>query len=102
MATIESTISEEKIQELPPGDRSTLLAVEGAPQHIQSQLARMPDGATHAVLSVGGDDALREIEVLDRPSHTVPMPSRKRKVRSSFDYLNPIQTRPLCPPCDKA
>lgn len=53
-------------------DRATLLAVDGATtQHIQSQLGRMPDGATHAVLSVGGNDALREIEVLERPSQTV-------------------------------
>lgn len=53
-------------------DRATLLAVDGATtQHIQSQLGRVPDGATHVVLSVGGNDALREMEVLDRPSQTV-------------------------------
>lgn len=53
-------------------DRATLLAVDGATtQHIQSQLGGMPEGATHVVLSVGGNDALREIEVLNRPSQTV-------------------------------
>ena len=31
----------------------------------------MPDGATHAVLSVDGNDAVQGIEVLDHPSQTV-------------------------------
>ena len=103
MGTIESTTSEEKIQELLPGDRTTLLAIDGAPTlHVQRELGGMLDSPTHAVPSVGGNGAVREIEVLDRPSQTVPMPSRKRKVLSSFDYVSPYQTRPLGPPCDKA
>lgn len=57
---------------LPAGDRATLLAVDGATtQHIQSQLGRIPDGATHVVLSIGGNDAVREIGVLERPTQTV-------------------------------
>lgn len=72
MGTIESTTSEEKIQELLPGDRTTLLAIDGAPTlHVQRELGGMLDGATHAVLSVGGNDAVQEIEVLDHPSQTV-------------------------------
>jgi hypothetical protein len=53
---------------LPEEDRATLLALDGATTHgIENQLDRMPEEATHAVLSIGGNDAVMEISVLEQP-----------------------------------
>ena len=44
---------------LPRNWEATLLAVDGATiSSVERQLTRMPDGASHLVLSVGGNDAL--------------------------------------------
>ena len=44
---------------LPAGWEATLLAVDGATiASVERQLQRIPEGATHLVLSVGGNDAL--------------------------------------------
>jgi len=52
---------------LPPGARATLLAVDGAVTvDVARQLARLPDDATDLVLSVGGNDALGHIGLLQR------------------------------------
>lgn len=57
---------------LPTSDEATLLAVDGATtQNIENQLGKMSDGATCAVLSVGGNDAVMEISVLERPAENV-------------------------------
>jgi hypothetical protein len=54
---------------LPPHWKATLLAVDGATTDgIPSQLARLPSDATHLVLSVGGNNALRRSDILDRPA----------------------------------
>jgi hypothetical protein len=53
---------------LPEEDRATLLALDGATTHgIENQLDRMPEEATDAVLSIGGNDAVMEIPVLEEP-----------------------------------
>jgi hypothetical protein len=50
---------------LPRGNTATLLAVDGATvSGIASQLRRIPRDATHLVMSVGGNDALRNIDLL--------------------------------------
>src|SRR5688572_3542298 len=50
---------------LPRGSVATLLAVDGATvSGIASQLRRIPREATHLVMSVGGNDALRNIDLL--------------------------------------
>ncbi|HEU4628805.1 MAG TPA: SGNH/GDSL hydrolase family protein [Gemmatimonadaceae bacterium] len=52
---------------LPAGDRATLLAVDGSTTvDVVAQLARLPADATDLVLSVGGNDALRHVELLAR------------------------------------
>ncbi|WP_407530592.1 SGNH/GDSL hydrolase family protein [Methylobacterium oryzisoli] len=51
---------------LPEGARATLLAVDGAVlADVTRQLARLPDDATHLVVSAGGNDALRASGLLD-------------------------------------
>ena len=67
---------------LPPSWSATLLAVDGATTtDIPRQLARVPDTATHLVLSVGGNDALQNSDLLRTP------------VRSSADTLNRFAER---------
>jgi GDSL-like Lipase/Acylhydrolase family len=44
---------------LPPGWSASLLAVDGSTTHnVRDQVQRLPQEATHIVLSVGGNDAL--------------------------------------------
>jgi hypothetical protein len=53
---------------LPRHWRATLCAVDGATTaDVSRQLARVPADASHVVLSVGGNDALRNADLLDTP-----------------------------------
>jgi GDSL-like Lipase/Acylhydrolase family len=53
-------------QELPQGSKATLLAVDGSTtRDVHQQLRRVPEDATHLVLSVGGNDALSSSDFLD-------------------------------------
>ena len=64
---------------MPAGWSATLVAVDGSQaREVVKQLARVPDDATHLVLSVGGNDALMEVDLLDAP------------VKSSADALRLI------------
>ncbi|WP_210479564.1 SGNH/GDSL hydrolase family protein [Naasia sp. SYSU D00948] len=56
-------------QLLPGGWKATLLAVDGdVAAGVPRQLRRLPSGATHLVISVGGNDALRVASLLnERP-----------------------------------
>lgn len=57
---------------LPAGWQASLLAVDGhMTRDVARQLAKMPAGATHLALSVGGNDALSCLSVLDDPTTDV-------------------------------
>ena len=57
---------------LPAGWRASLAAVDGAvTADVARQLGRVPHGATHLVVSVGGNDALRQEPVLGEPVRSV-------------------------------
>lgn len=57
---------------LPPGWKATLRAVDGAVvADVERQLDRVPPGATHLVVSAGGNDALSHLDVLDRRAASV-------------------------------
>jgi lysophospholipase L1-like esterase len=57
---------------LPQGWRATLCAVDGAvARDVERQLARVPADATHLVVSVGGNDALRRSGVMRQPARLV-------------------------------
>jgi hypothetical protein len=59
-------------QLLPQGRKATLLARDGAViSEIGSQLRGLPSDATHLVISVGGNDALRESGVLESSALSV-------------------------------
>jgi hypothetical protein len=54
--------------QLPPGWTATLAAVDGSQADaVAAQVAGAPAGATHLVLSVGGNDALMASGLLDEP-----------------------------------
>ncbi len=61
-------------QLLPVGWRATLLAVDGATTgDVPSQVVRVPADASHLVLSVGGNDALRNSGFLYAPARSTEM-----------------------------
>jgi hypothetical protein len=54
--------------QLPDGWRATLLAADGAvARDVRRQLARLPAGATHLVVSVGWNNALEKSVLLEEP-----------------------------------
>jgi hypothetical protein len=54
-------------QRLPEGWQATLVAIDGATtQDMGNQYGRIPRDATHLVLSIGGNDALMNVDILDR------------------------------------
>ena len=54
---------------LPAGWQASLLAVDGATtEDVPSQLRRMPSDASHLVLSVGGNNALMNSNILHMPA----------------------------------
>lgn len=65
-------VVEQLREALPSGWEATLLAVDG---HVTSDVARqligLPDGATHLVISTGGNDALGESGILGQRVRTV-------------------------------
>ena len=75
---------------LPEGWRATLAAVDGAVTgDVARQLARVPADATHLVVSVGGNDALRHEGVLGEGARSVGEAlARLASVRERFreDY----------------
>lgn len=56
-----------------PGSEATLLAVDGHVTRdvMASQLRRLPRGATHLIISAGGNDALRSSGVLSARANSV-------------------------------
>jgi hypothetical protein len=53
---------------LPTDWQATLCALDGATtRSLDAQLARVPEDATHLVIAIGGNDALGNIDLLDRP-----------------------------------
>lgn len=56
---------------LPAGWGATLGALDGAVvTDVEGQIARLPGGATHLVVSAGGNDALGHVDILDRPARS--------------------------------
>jgi hypothetical protein len=73
---------------LPPGWRATLLAVDGAVvESVSRQLERLPDDATHLVVSVGGNDALGfgSFVLHQRAGSVAEVLSRLAEVRAGFE-----------------
>ena len=72
---------------LPSGWKATLLAVDGSTtDHVASQLSRLPRDATHLVLSVGGNNALMHLGILESPASSMAKSiERLAAVASDFE-----------------
>ena len=56
---------------VPAGWRATLGAIDGATtEDFNPQVSALPADATHIVVSLGGNDALGHIDLLDRPARS--------------------------------
>jgi hypothetical protein len=81
-------------QALPAGWRATLLARDGAvAADLPQQIARLPADARHLLVSLGGNDALGHLGVLDEPVGSVAEAlERLAGIRDSFraDYLDAV------------
>ena len=59
-------------QKLGPSWQATLLAVDGdTSAEVPQQLRKLPQGCTHLVLSIGGNDALRGLDLMTAPTANV-------------------------------
>jgi lysophospholipase L1-like esterase len=59
------------LRTLLPNERTTLLAVDGSTiSDLSRQLARVPEDASHLVISIGGNDALMNSDLLDLPARS--------------------------------
>jgi lysophospholipase L1-like esterase len=89
-------------EQLPEGWRATLLAIDGdVIGGIARQLQRVPEDASHLIVSVGGNDALRESGLLSAGARSVADAlERLSAVRERFaaDYramLDTVEARRL-------
>jgi hypothetical protein len=81
---------------LPAGWEATLLAIDGdVTADVQHQVSRLPDDATHLVVSCGGNDALRHASILNQSAGSVAeVLEYFTTVRTSFQqtYRQMIET----------
>ena len=74
---------------LRPEWRVTLLAVDGSTtDHVPGQLTRLPKDATHLVLSVGGNNALMHLGILESP-----VSSMARSIEALADIASDFEAR---------
>lgn len=77
-----------QVQELlPDGWQVTLRAVDGSSiRDVAHQLRALPETASHLVLSVGGNDALAHVNILDEPAEsTAQVLSRLADIADAFE-----------------
>ena len=62
----EPDVARQLQESLPRGWRATLRAVDGSViRNVAAQAERLPAGASHLIVSVGGNDALRQAHILE-------------------------------------
>ena len=67
-----SPVIEQLRESLPAGWKATLLAVDGnVTADVQQQVKRLPEDATHLIVSAGGNDALRHASILNQSAGSV-------------------------------
>jgi lysophospholipase L1-like esterase len=65
-------VIEQLTKKIPMDSKATLLAVDGdITQDVYAQLEKMPADTSHVFLSIGGNDALRIIDILNENISTV-------------------------------
>lgn len=80
---------------LPAGARATLLAVDGATtRSMAGQVSAIPSDATHVVVSIGGNDALGNLDLIQASATFAADPLRllgERVDRFEADYRSAVQ-----------
>jgi lysophospholipase L1-like esterase len=67
----ELSVSEQLKNRLSDDWQTTLLAVDGdVTIDVSDQLKKLPDDASHLIVSVGGNDALQHIRILEEPARS--------------------------------
>ena len=83
-------------ESLPVGWKATLLAVDGhLTADVQHQVRRMPNDATHLIVSCGGNDALGYASIIDQPAGSVAeVLEQFTSIRNSFQqtYRQMLET----------
>ena len=71
---------------LPPDWKATLLAVDGSvTTDVVAQISRIPESATHWIVSAGGNDGLSRADVLQQPAASVAAALEKlAAIRAEF------------------
>ena len=79
-------VIEELARDLPAGWMASLSAIDGSTTlDIEGQIKRLPPDATHLVISVGGNDALRHKDMLEEKASSVAgVLDRLGKIRAEF------------------
>jgi hypothetical protein len=90
------SVIEQLRENLPVDWKTTLLAVDGnVTADVQHQIRRLPDDATHLIVSSGGNDALGHASILDQSAGSVKeVLEYFTSVRTSFQqtYHKMIET----------
>jgi hypothetical protein len=87
----------ERLQKsLPAGWKATLLAIDGdVTADVQNQIERLPDDATHLIVSSGGNDALEHASILNQSAGSVAeVLEHFTSIRNSFQqtYRQMVET----------
>jgi hypothetical protein len=89
-------VIEQLRERLPAGWKATLLAVDGdVTADVQRRLRRLPDDATHLIVSCGGNDALGHASILNESAGSVAeVLEHFTSIRTSFQrtYRQMIET----------
>ena len=94
--TGEPDVTEQVKSLLPGGSRVTRLALDGdVTAGVAHQMSRLPDDASHLFVSVGGNDALARIDILQKSVSTAGEAlSELNSIREAFEerYSNMLDT----------
>ena len=94
--TGEPDVTEQVRSLLPKGSRVTRLAVDGdVTADVAHQMSRLPDDASHLFVSVGGNDALERIDILQKNVSTAGEALYElNSIREAFEerYSNMLDT----------
>jgi hypothetical protein len=73
-------------EKLPSGWQASLCAADGAvTRDVERQIGRVPQDATHLVVSVGANDALRHVDIFRQPARSVAeVMARLSDIREKF------------------
>ena len=89
-------VIEQLRKNLPAGWKATLLSVDGdVTADVQHQIKRLPDDATHLIVSCGGNDAFRHATILNQSAGSVAeVLEHFTSIRTSFQqtYRQMIET----------